>query len=79
LKGFERNIKEGSSPNSPLEKCKWCEKDKRIPCMNTRDMEEAAEGGNRECFYQLCRAGGGERGPTSIIMMCEKRENGDFE
>jgi hypothetical protein len=62
-----RELEDQAKGKTVLEKCGWCEKDKKVPCMNTRDMEEAAISGNRECFYQLCRAGGGERGPMAII------------
>lgn len=54
-------------------RCEYCGCDKSWPCRNTRDMEESGEGGDRECFYQLARLGGGEKGLRYVIANCEAR------
>ncbi len=40
-------------------------------CCNTRDMESKAIYGNRECFYQLAKQGGGEIGLDEIVKLHE--------
>ncbi len=55
-------------------KCEYCGRDKNYPCRNTRDMEDFGEGGDRECFYQLAKLGGGEKGLRYVIAHCEKRQ-----
>jgi hypothetical protein len=42
--------------------------------MNTRDMEDFAIEGERECFYQLAKKGGGEKGLKYVIANCESRK-----
>ena len=54
--------------------CEYCKVSRGYTCINTRDMEEAAEGGNRECFFQLAKLGGGEKGLKYVIANCEARE-----
>lgn len=51
--------------------CSYCSKERGVPCMNTRDMEEAAIAGDRECFFQLAKLGGGEMGLTRVIRRAE--------
>lgn len=55
--------------------CKYCEKERSYECHNTRDMEDFAESGNRECFYQLAKLGGGEKGLPYVIANCSARED----
>lgn len=55
-------------------KCKYCNRNIDVDCMNTRDMEENAIAGDRECFFQLASLGGGERGLNSIIAIIEKKK-----
>lgn len=47
-------------------KCRWCEKDLEFPCMNTRDMTDAAIYGNDDCYAALGRAGWGEQGQRYV-------------
>lgn len=44
-----------------------------MPCMNTRDMEEEAISGHSECFNQLTKAGGGEKGIFAIAELARLR------
>ncbi len=53
--------------------CRYCSRNQDYTCMNTRDMEDFAEGGDRECFYQLAKLGGGEKGLKYVISNCEAR------
>lgn len=55
--------------------CEYCNRERHYPCNNTRDMEDFAEDGNRECFYQLAKSGGGEKGLQYVINNCEARMN----
>ena len=54
--------------------CVYCGRNQEIrsiPCYNTRDMEDFAISGDRECFYQLAKIGGGEKGLRYVINNCE--------
>lgn len=56
--------------------CKECGRTRPVPCMNTRDMEDCAIFGDRECFYQLVKGGvihgaGGEKGIRYVVLNCE--------
>lgn len=53
--------------------CEYCKREQSYPCRNTRDMESAAEHGDRECFYRLAQLGGGEYGLMTVIFHCENR------
>lgn len=54
-------------------KCEYCGRDRSYSCRNTRDMEDFGEAGDRECFYQLAKLGGGEKGLQYVIKNCEAR------
>jgi hypothetical protein len=41
--------------------------------MNTRDMEDFAIDGDRECFFQLAKLGGGEKGLKYVILNAEAK------
>jgi hypothetical protein len=53
--------------------CEYCKRERFVSCRNTRDMEESSLSGDKECFYQLAKCGGGEYGLKSIIIRREKR------
>ena len=57
-----------------MRKCKYCGKEQSYACMNTRDMEDFAIDGNRECFFQLARMGGGEKGLRYVIANIETKK-----
>lgn len=57
-------------------KCEYCERERNYNCMNTRDMEDFAISGDRECFYQLVKLDvtsgcGGEKGIRYVVLNCE--------
>ena len=54
--------------------CEYCGRPRNFTCNNTRDMEDFAEDGDRECFFQLARLGGGEKGLKYVIMNIVKIE-----
>ena len=54
--------------------CKYCGISRGYTCVNTRDMEDFSIEGYRECFFQLAKLGGGEKGLIYIIANCEARE-----
>ena len=60
--------------DAPATRCKYCNRELPVPCLNTRDMEEIAIFGDRECFWQLALLGGGERGLQAVISL-HKRKN----
>ncbi len=49
-------------------KCEYCNRERGYPCMNTRDMEDFAIDGDRECFFQLATGGGGEKGLRYVVL-----------
>ena len=53
--------------------CEYCQRNSSNPCRNTRDMEDFAESGDNECFYQLAKVGGGEKGLRYVIANREAR------
>ncbi len=60
------------------ETCGYCQRERPFACYNTRDMEDFAIGGDRECFYQLVKSGvihgcGGEKGLRYVVLNCEER------
>ena len=59
-------------------KCEHCKRERSYECHNTRDMEDFAIDGDRECFYQLVKSGvihdcGGEKGIRYVVLNCEAR------
>lgn len=60
-----------SAPSYTL--CEYCNRRQRVPCRNTRDMEETAEAGDRECFWELAKLGGGEKGLMYVIAHAKRR------
>ena len=54
--------------------CRYCKRARVYHCMNTRDMEDFAEDGDNECFYQLAKIGGGEKGLQYVINNREARK-----
>lgn len=70
-------------------KCEFCGRERSFACNNTRDMEDFACGGDRECFFQLQRLWiendtGGEKSIRYVVLNSPKkapheprREDGD--
>jgi len=56
-----------------MTKCEYCGQQKHYSCRNTRDMEDFAEDGYDEYFYQLAKLGGGEKGLQYVINNREAR------
>ncbi len=50
-----------------MEFCGYCNRERNYSCKNTRDMEDSAESGDRECFFRLAELGGGEKGLDYVI------------
>lgn len=44
--------------------------------MNTRDMEDSAILNDLECFFQLAKLGGGEKGLNYVIANRDARKEG---
>ena len=59
-----------------MSKCGYCNRERGFSCNNTRDMGDFAIDGERECFYQLAKVGGGEKGLNYVILNCEESGNG---
>ncbi len=55
-----------------MEPCRYCQRDQDYACANTRDMEESAINGDRECFFQLAKLGG-EAGLGYVIANAEAK------
>ena len=49
-------------------KCEYCKRDRRLPCHNTRDMEDFAIDGEEDCLEQLAKLDGGEKGLKYVIL-----------
>ncbi len=62
-----------------MEKCEYCFRDRAFRCHNTRDMEDFAEDGDHECFFQLAKLGGGEKGLRYVILNHLKRKEISFK
>lgn len=56
-----------------MEPCRYCQREQGYACMNTRDMEDFAVDGDRECFFQLAKLGGGEKGLKYVILNAEAK------
>lgn len=54
--------------------CRYCGRDRAVPCMNTRDMEDkAVEAVDLTCFNILDQLGGGERGIDRVEALRDER------
>lgn len=54
-----------------MARCPYCYREER-ECHNTRDMESEAIYGDRECYFQLARQGGGEMGLDKVMKLHEE-------
>ncbi len=56
-----------------MSECKYCGRDRGYACNNTRDMEDFAIDGDRECFFRLAESAvvhdcGGEKGMRYVVL-----------
>ena len=56
--------------------CKYCGRTRGYTCVNTRDMEDFAISNDLECFFQLAKLGGGEKGLKYIIANRDAKKEG---
>ncbi len=56
-----------------MEPCRYCQRERGYTCMNTRDMEDFAVDGDRECFFQLAKLGGGEKGLRYVTLNADAK------
>lgn len=47
-------------------RCRYCGRERRFPCANTRDMTDSAISGGDECMAALERVGWGESGERYV-------------
>jgi len=57
-------------------KCRYCDRDRDCPCINTRDMTDAAISGEDVCFAALEKCGWGESRERYVLL---NRAPGDGE
>lgn len=53
-------------------KCRYCDRDMPIPCMNSRDMTDFAIGGEDVCLAALEKNGWGESGERYVRLNRER-------
>jgi hypothetical protein len=58
-----------------MSRCRWCEREQDFHCMNSRDMEDFAIGGDDTCYQALINIGGGEKGLRYVAL--NRRDSGD--
>jgi DNA primase large subunit len=58
--------------------CEYCYRDRNpFPCMNTRDMTDAAIGGSDACMAALEKCGWGESGERYVRLNRQKERSKD--
>jgi hypothetical protein len=61
--------------NSQTAACHYCGREEWPYCMNSRDMEDAAIGGDNQCFTALEQQGWGEAGERYVRLNRERMAN----
>jgi hypothetical protein len=56
--------------------CRYCERQRAWPCMNTRDMEDFAIDGDPICYATLEAHGGGEKGMRYVTLNRNAKRDG---